>query len=163
MLTLARGSFFILICSSFQGQQYVCAGELVALQTMTNVLNYFKVQKIDIAKVTSCFYWTTTLLTFSPQLTETFTVEKVKEMLAEIIATCFDRAKEQQKAEGFIKLERGFATIPLPGIDVPFHSRYLWAGVMPFRACELRSHGFLPLLTVFHRPFQEDQPRSSEP
>jgi fatty acid synthase subunit beta len=22
----------------------------------------------------------------------------------------------------------------LPRIDVPFHSRYLWAGVMPFRA-----------------------------
>ncbi|RPD53958.1 hypothetical protein L227DRAFT_464040, partial [Lentinus tigrinus ALCF2SS1-6] len=33
-----------------------------------------------------------------------------------------------------ITVERGFATIPLPGIDVPFHSRYLWAGVMPFRA-----------------------------
>jgi hypothetical protein len=29
----------------------VCAGELVALQTMTDVLNYLKVQKIDIAKV----------------------------------------------------------------------------------------------------------------
>lgn len=37
--------------SYLQGQQYVCAGELVALQTMTNVLNYLKVQKIDIAKV----------------------------------------------------------------------------------------------------------------
>ena len=36
-----------------QGQQYVCAGELVALQTMTNVLNYLKVQKIDFAKVIS--------------------------------------------------------------------------------------------------------------
>jgi fatty acid synthase subunit alpha len=34
-----------------QGQQYVCAGELLTLQTMTNVLNYLKVQKIDIAKV----------------------------------------------------------------------------------------------------------------
>ncbi|KAF8843701.1 hypothetical protein BDN67DRAFT_963867 [Paxillus ammoniavirescens] len=100
-----------------EGQQYVCAGELVALQTMTNVLNYLKLQKIDIAK-----------------LTETFTVEKVKEMLGDIVSECFERAKELQKAEGYIKLERGFATIPLPGIDVPFHSRYLWAGVMPFRA-----------------------------
>ncbi|KAG5638483.1 hypothetical protein H0H81_012415 [Sphagnurus paluster] len=99
------------------GQQYVCAGELVALQTMTNVLNYLKVQKIDIAK-----------------LTETYTVEKVKEMLGEIVKSCYEKAIEQQKAEGYIKLERGFATIPLPGIDVPFHSRYLWAGVMPFRA-----------------------------
>jgi hypothetical protein len=34
-----------------QGQQYVCAGELIALQTMTNVLNYLKVQKIDFSKV----------------------------------------------------------------------------------------------------------------
>lgn len=36
---------------SFQGQQYVCAGELVALQTLTNLLNYLKVQKVDIQKV----------------------------------------------------------------------------------------------------------------
>lgn len=70
------------------------------------------------------------------QLTETYTVEKVKEMLGDIVKSCYSRAKEQQQAEGYIKLERGFATIPLPGIDVPFHSRYLWAGVMPFRACK---------------------------
>ncbi|GBE88365.1 hypothetical protein SCP_1301800 [Sparassis crispa] len=93
-----------------EGQQYVCAGELVALQTMTNVLNYLKIEKVDIAKLT------------------------VKFTVGEIINSCFTRAKDQQKAEGYIKLERGFATIPLPGIDVPFHSRYLWAGVMPFRA-----------------------------
>ena len=70
------------------------------------------------------------------QLTQQFSVEKVKEMLGEIVDSCFAKAKELQQKEGYIKLERGFATIPLPGIDVPFHSRYLWAGVMPFRACE---------------------------
>ena len=37
--------------SENQGQQYVCAGELVALQTLTNVLNYLKMEKIDIPKV----------------------------------------------------------------------------------------------------------------
>ena len=57
-------------------------------------------------------------------------------MLAEIIDNSYQKAQELQKSEGYIKLERGFATIPLPGIDVPFHSRYLWAGVMPFRACK---------------------------
>jgi fatty acid synthase subunit alpha len=72
-------------------------------------------------------------------LVETFSVEKVKEMLGDIVKSCFEKAQEQQKAEGYIKLERGFATIPLPGIDVPFHSRYLWAGVIPFRACMLTS------------------------
>ncbi|PCH42040.1 fatty acid synthase [Wolfiporia cocos MD-104 SS10] len=111
------GCLLEIVNFNVEGQQYVCAGELVALQTMTNVLNYLKVQKIDIAK-----------------LTEKFTLDQVKEMLREIIDSCFTKAKEQQQAEGHIKLERGFATIPLPGIDVPFHSRYLWAGVMPFRA-----------------------------
>jgi fatty acid synthase subunit alpha, fungi type len=57
-------------------------------------------------------------------------------MLGDIVTECFGRAKAKQQPEGYIKLERGFATIPLPGIDVPFHSRYLWAGVMPFRACK---------------------------
>ncbi|KAI5122922.1 hypothetical protein M0805_007600 [Coniferiporia weirii] len=100
-----------------EGQQYVCAGELVALQTLTNVLNYLKIEKVDISK-----------------LAEKFTLEQVREMLGEIIKSCFKKAQDQKVAEGHIKLERGFATIPLPGIDVPFHSRYLWAGVMPFRA-----------------------------
>jgi len=57
-------------------------------------------------------------------------------MLADIMNSCLEKAREQQRSEGYLKLERVFATIPLPGIDVPFHSRYLWAGVMPFRACE---------------------------
>jgi hypothetical protein len=61
--------------------------------------------------------------------------EKVKEMLGQVLEESYAKAQAKQKAEGYIKLERGFATIPLPGIDVPFHSRYLWAGVMPFRAC----------------------------
>ncbi|KAF8896473.1 fatty acid synthetase alpha subunit [Infundibulicybe gibba] len=116
-IAVITGLLLEIVNYNVEGQQYVCAGELVALQTMTNVLNYLKIQKIDIAK-----------------LMETFTAEKVKEMLGDIIKSCYEKAQEQQKAEGYIKLERGFATIPLPGIDVPFHSRYLWAGVMPFRA-----------------------------
>ncbi|THH15787.1 hypothetical protein EW146_g4747 [Bondarzewia mesenterica] len=113
----STGCLVEIVNFNVEGQQYVCAGELVALQTLTNVLNYLKVEKVDIAK-----------------LTEMFTLEKVKEMLSEIVDNCYKRAEEQRKVEGHIKLERGFATIPLPGIDVPFHSRYLWAGVMPFRA-----------------------------
>jgi fatty acid synthase subunit alpha, fungi type len=65
-------------------------------------------------------------------------------MLGEIIQSCFEKAEEKKRAEGFIKLDRGFATIPLPGIDVPFHSRYLWAGVMPFRACQSSYYIFSP-------------------
>lgn len=90
------------------------------------------------------------------QLTQTFTVEKVKEMLAEIVKSCLEKAREQQRTEGYLKLERGFATIPLPGIDVPFHSRYLWAGVMPFRACKCILAKKL-ISSFFYRFIEENQ------
>lgn len=97
-------------------QQYVCAGELRALMTLTNVLNLLKVQKIDLVK-----------------LADIMTLEDVREKLAEIIEGCWDMMLQKEKEVGSIVLERGFATIPLPGIDVPFHSRYLWPGVLSFR------------------------------
>jgi fatty acid synthase subunit beta len=97
-------------------QQYVCAGELRALATLTNVLNMLKVQKLDLEKLSTMM-----------------SVEELKEKLAEIIDGCWDMAVEKEEKDGQVILERGFATIPLPGIDVPFHSRYLWPGVLSFR------------------------------
>jgi malonyl CoA-acyl carrier protein transacylase len=97
-------------------QQYVCAGELRGLMCLTNVLNLLKVQKIDLVK-----------------LAEMMTLEEVREQLKEIIDGCWEKTLEKEKETGSIILERGFATIPLPGIDVPFHSRYLWPGVLSFR------------------------------
>ena len=97
-------------------QQYVCAGELRALATLTNVLNMLKIQKIDLEK-----------------LSKSMSVAELKEKLAEIIEGCWDMVLEKEKATGGVVLERGFSTIPLPVSDVPFHSRYLWPGVMAFR------------------------------
>ena len=97
-------------------QQYVCAGELIALATLTNVLNMLKIQKIDLEKLAGMM-----------------SIDELKEKLAEIIDGCYDMAKEKEAKDGGVNLERGFATIPLPGIDVPFHSRYLWPGVLSFR------------------------------
>ena len=73
-------------------------------------------------------------MTINPQMTEKFGLAKVKEMLKDIVNSCYDSALEKQKAEDYIVLERGLATIPLAGLDV--HSRYLWSGVMPFCGCE---------------------------
>jgi fatty acid synthase subunit alpha len=114
----------------------VCAGELVVLLTLTNALNYLKVQKVDIPKVRVAGLLTDICIDDFPQLTEKFGLAKVKEMLKDIVNSCYDSAVEKQKAEGCIVLERRLATIPLPGLDVPFHSRYLWSGVMPSRECE---------------------------
>ena len=98
--------------------QYVCAGDLRALDTMTNVLNVLKMQKIDIQA-----------------LVQQMSIDDVKEHLVEIIGEC--RKKTEAKPQP-IELERGFAVIPLKGIDVPFHSTFLRSGVKPFRSFLLK-------------------------
>jgi fatty acid synthase subunit beta len=98
--------------------QYVCAGELRALDTLTGVTNLLKVQKIDIE-----------------QMKATLTVEEVKGHLIEIIKGA---AKQTETKPRPLELQRGFATIPLRGIDVPFHSTFLRSGVKPFRSFLLK-------------------------
>ena len=43
------------------------------------------------------------------------------------------RARSAMNQGDVLKMQRGTATIPLPGIDVPFHSRFLRSGVASFR------------------------------
>jgi len=89
-----------------RNQQYVTAGDLRGLDTLTTVLNLLKINKVDDLS----------------QISE----EMAKEFIAE--AAKASEAKPQP-----IALERGFAVIPLPGISVPFHSSYLRSGVKPFK------------------------------
>ncbi|KAI0311286.1 acyl transferase domain-containing protein, partial [Amylostereum chailletii] len=92
-ITQRTGCLLEIVNYNVEGQQYVCAGELVALQALTNVLNYLKIEKVDIAKASRI------------DLTEKFSLEKVKEMLGDIVENCSQHAQEQQKLEGYIKLE----------------------------------------------------------
>lgn len=62
-------------------------------------------------------------------------IEEVKARLVEIIQQC---AKQTEAKPKPIDLQRGFATIPLKGIDVPFHSTFLRSGVKPFRSFLLK-------------------------
>ncbi|KAG0684342.1 beta subunit of fatty acid synthetase [Pichia californica] len=96
-----------------ENQQYVTAGDLRALDTLTNTLNVFKLQKIDIVK-----------------LQEMMSIEKVAEHLSEIVEEVSQKSLAKPQP---IELERGFACIPLKGISVPFHSSYLKSGVKPFK------------------------------
>lgn len=95
-----------------ENSQYVTAGDLRALDTLTNVLNVLKLNKIDIVK-----------------LQEKLSIEEVKGHLHEIIKEVSVKSEEKPQP---IDLERGFAVIPLKGISVPFHSSYLMSGVKPF-------------------------------
>ncbi|AAS52769.2 AER085Cp [Eremothecium gossypii ATCC 10895] len=96
-----------------EDQQYVAAGDLRALDTLTNVLNFVKLQKIDLVK-----------------LQATMPLEQVEEHLDEIITEISKKSLSKPQP---IELERGFACIPLRGISVPFHSSYLRNGVKPFK------------------------------
>jgi len=64
---------------------------------------------------------------------------------------------------GYITLERGIATITLLGIDVPFHSRYLWAGVLPFHACISFVERARLTGPCSGRPVEEDQFHAPKP
>ncbi|EYE93327.1 tetrafunctional fatty acid synthase subunit FAS1 [Aspergillus ruber CBS 135680] len=98
--------------------QYVAAGDLRALDCLTNVLNYLKAQNVDI-----------------PALMQSMSLEDVKAHLVKIIQECQKQTESKPRP---IALERGFATIPLRGIDVPFHSTFLRSGVKPFRSFLLK-------------------------
>ena len=138
-------------------------GELVALPALTNVLNYLKVPRVDITKVSVAEKLAAIILMITCQLTEKFGITKVKEMLKDIVNSCYDSTLENQKAEGYIILKHGFAMIPLSGINVPFHSRYLWSSVTPFRACKQYIY---PCVHCLSRPcqiFEQDSCRSFGP
>jgi len=98
--------------------QYVAAGDLRALDCLTGVTNYLKQQKIDIQA-----------------LMQSMSLEDVKAHLQEIIKGCAEQTEAKPKP---LDLQRGFATIPLKGIDVPFHSTFLRSGVKPFRSFLLK-------------------------
>ncbi|KAJ2678474.1 fatty acid synthase alpha subunit Lsd1 [Coemansia spiralis] len=127
--------------------QYVVAGELRLLDILTNVLNFIFSQKIDVSK----------LIMEMP-------LEDVQAQLGKIIDGALAKADEKQARDGFIHLERGQSTIPLLGIDVPFHSSFLLSGVGPFRNFLLKKlrvndinysllkHLYIPNLTA--KPFE---------
>ena len=58
---------------------------------------------------------------------------KLREQLAAIVTSAHETATAEAE-KGRLEPKRGKATIPLPGIDVPFHSSVLRGGVAEFRA-----------------------------
>lgn len=99
-------------------QQYVCAGDLRALDTLGGVTNFLKQQQLNIE-----------------EMKQTMKEEDVKEQLREIIQGCMQQTEAKPRP---LELQRGYATIPLRGIDVPFHSTFLRSGVKPFRSFLLK-------------------------
>ena len=99
------------------GQQYVASGELTTLDCLSNVLNFIKMEKLNVTK-----------------LLEKMSRDQLEQKLTEIAKGVYAKCVQKKENNGGRAIsERGFATIPLPGIDVPFHSSFLLSGVAPFR------------------------------
>ncbi|PVV05312.1 hypothetical protein BB560_000171 [Smittium megazygosporum] len=96
--------------------QYVVAGELKLLQVLSDVLDYFTSQKLDLS-----------------EMMKTTPINDVLERLNQMISKALTNVNERIEKNGRIKLTRSNSTIPLQGIDVPFHSSFLLPGVTPFR------------------------------
>ncbi|MCJ1389647.1 beta subunit of fatty acid synthetase [Xylographa bjoerkii] len=114
--------------------QYVCAGELRTIAILTHVLNTIK--------------------------SLSFPASSLSTELSPIIAAYLASSSPTTRPV----LKRGVSTVPLQGIDVPFHSSYLMPGVDSFRhvleryiqrenVCVKRLAGkYIPNLTA--RPFE---------
>eukprot|EP01127_Copromyxa_protea_P004216 TRINITY_DN14111_c0_g1_i1.p1 TRINITY_DN14111_c0_g1~~TRINITY_DN14111_c0_g1_i1.p1 ORF type:complete len:3881 (+),score=986.19 TRINITY_DN14111_c0_g1_i1:27-11669(+) len=99
--------------------QYVVAGDITALDALSSVLNYVHVKKFDMVEVI-----------------HKYGEEKVAEVLKTIVQEALIKSKQQvAETKQPLTLTRGIATIPLAGIDVPFHSAFLRGGVPTFRKC----------------------------
>ena len=99
-----------------KGQQYVVAGDRTSLEALRQSLNGIKQGML--------------------------TPDQLN-MGSVVQAACEATLKTADRPGGH-PMTRGVATIPLPGIDVPFHSRFLLGGVEPFRyllqdACTLEA------------------------
>ena len=98
--------------------QYVTAGNLIALDCLQKVLDVLHAKKVD---------FQTLMQTQSLTQIETMLSQLVQDQLSLSIS------KVTQSDSTFLVLDRGRATIPLPGIDVPFHSSFLIPGITAFR------------------------------
>ena len=98
------GTLLEIVNFNVHGRQYVCAGHLRALWTMTQVLN-----TIASARHTNM---------------------PGEAALAVLVRKKAEDAIELTQP---IELEQGTATTPLRGIDVPFHSTYLRKGISAYR------------------------------
>ena len=92
-----------------EGSQYVVAGHLVCLSALTEVCTALHLDR------------SRTL------------IKDLEGLVSRKLALAEKLQAEKKAVGGILTMKRGKATIPLAGIDVPFHSRYLASGVETFR------------------------------
>lgn len=106
MIMQESQSLLEIVNLNVEGEQYVCAGHLRAIAALGSLLNH---------------------LATTPHAAETVASPNDLQTLVENhVSSCADLPMP-------IELKQGKATLPLKGIDVPFHSSHLHPSVPPYR------------------------------
>lgn len=107
------GEFLEIVNFNVEGKQYVCTGNLPALDCLMVLTNTLKSRNIDLVTFMAIMPRSQLNETFDAMVTESFSIVAAKPKP--------------------LTLQRGSATIPLPGIDLPFHSSYFIPRLNSFR------------------------------
>ncbi|KAJ3088169.1 3-oxoacyl-[acyl-carrier-protein] synthase [Quaeritorhiza haematococci] len=111
-----KGRLLEIVNFNVENLQYVVAGESLNLDVLRLVLNKIKALNLNFI-----------------ELARTKTAQEIEDTLQGFVDEALATAQKRLEANGYLVQERGLATIPLAGIDVPFHSSFLLNGVVPFR------------------------------
>ncbi|KAI0881211.1 fatty acid synthase beta subunit [Annulohypoxylon maeteangense] len=115
MISDVTGSFLEIVNYNVRNMQYVCAGDLRGLDVLGGVLDRIKARDVDVRHLES---------------------EETHKLLVSVIEEASRQSRDKPSP---LELSRGKATVPLRGIDVPFHSSYLRPGVQSFRSFLLKN------------------------
>ena len=114
--TIAQETGWLLEIVNFNisDRQYVCAGELIALDCLTKLLDSIATKRMRVESINQAERGLDESNTF---------LSTLRTIVQEV----------QAKATTAINLQRGLGIVPLEGIDVPFHSTFLRPGISTFR------------------------------
>ncbi|KAI2628007.1 fatty acid synthase beta subunit [Hypomontagnella submonticulosa] len=115
MVSAVLGTFLEIVNYNVRNMQYVCAGDLRGLDVLGGALDGIKARNVDVQDLES---------------------EETHKLLIAVIEEADRRSRAKPEP---LELSRGKATVPLRGIDVPFHSSYLRPGVQSFRSFLLKN------------------------
>lgn len=112
------GKLLQVVNYNVRGGQYVVAGHVESLYAMGSVLDS---------------------ISQDPALFLEDPIDSTHSIAEKAIQDAKNESREASKRGEILFIPRGKATIPLPGIDVPFHSTFLRPGVPAFRTCLTRN------------------------
>ncbi|EED22654.1 fatty acid synthase subunit beta, putative [Talaromyces stipitatus ATCC 10500] len=115
MIAMQSGELIETVNLNVENEQYVCAGTLKNLYVLENILSYLSTISHGAELVGE-------IMTTKDDLSATIIGQQLAASLLEANAL-----------PGPIQLKRGKGTIPIPGIDVPFHSSFLRQSVASYR------------------------------